>query len=591
MQTQIEFESTDVMNTLTTPPSLDGIQSLGFDTETTNERSIYNRKLAGISYRLPDGTKGYMPICHPRSNNHDPQAIQAWAKKELQGKTLIVANAKHEADTMQRFGVNCEDLGVKFRDVLLQAPLLNEHRNRTNLDLLATEEFGHGKVDIGNTKQYPIHERSASEIEPYATEDAALVWDLNEVYLPRLQEQELEQVLELEDSLVYAICEMERNGTFLDVEKMYRWHAEVTKEYEDHVWMLHKHTGMNINPGSGQDLERMFKYFNLPYPRTAPTDDYPDGQASFPEEFLETVQHPDAILAMEARQLASLLSKYLTKYSNAVEQNGLLRYSLHQLRQDDGGTITGRFSSSSVNIQQVSVKKKMPLYTQRWPIRELFIPPRGRVWLSADASQIEYRLFAHYVSAAGFGDRLARAYRDDPTLDFHNLIVQWTGLIRDQAKNVNFAKLYGGGPGKIATMCKLSLSDGYLLCDKYDHTFPEAKRLLDMTTKLAESRHYVRTVLGRRRRYRTGDRFYSAMNSILQGTAADIMKRKILELYRNRKRLGLTPRFTVHDEKDGDVESNEALPEIQKLLDTQTTALNVPIIWNAKTGANWQEAH
>lgn len=579
------------MNVLTPPPSLDGINSLGFDTETTNEKSLYDRKLVGISYRLPNGEKAYLPLGHPRSNNHDPKAIQAWAKAELQGKTLIVANAKHEADTMLRFGVNLEEIGVNFRDVLLQAPLLNEHRRKTNLDLLSMEEFGHGKIDLGNTEIYPIHVRTAGEVAPYAMEDASLTWDLNEVYTPRIIDESLEEVFQLENDLVYCIAEMERNGALLDVETMYQWEGEVAEEYEKRVKQIYSSTGLRINPDSPHDLTRMFHQLNLDYPFTPPTKDHPDGQPSFPESFLETVEHPDVVAAMEARQLSSLLSKYLRKYIKAVEPSGLLRYSLHQLRGDKNGTITGRFSSSNVNIQQVSVKKKMPPITQRWPIRQLFIPPKGRLWFSADASQIEYRLFAHYASAAGISGRLAEAYRNDPKLDFHELIVTWTGLIRDHAKTVNFAKLYGGGVDRIAFLCKVATARGQEIVNQYDAEFPEAKRLMNQTMTLAERRGYVRTTLGRRRRYSAGDRFYSAMNSILQGTAADIMKRKLLETYRMRKLFDLVLRFTVHDEKDGDVPGKEVLPAIQAQLNTQTTPLHVPILWDAKVGANWQEAH
>lgn len=600
---------TTITGTLPPLPSLDGVKRLGWDTETDIEGPIYDHHLFGVSYYLPDGRKGYVSTRHPNSLNYEEWAVKEWIKNEVRGKELVVANAKHEVHIMKNEGISLEEQGNTMCDVFHQAALLDDHRYRLNMDLLTQEVLPeHTKIVADHKNLYLL---PADLVAPIAIEDAELNFKIDAIQGLKITAEELDRVLNLENDLVYATCEMERNGTYIDVEKLMIWRVEVEDEFQARILFIHRETGLKIAPGSWQDMARLFNHLGLQYPMTEPTNAHPDGCPSFPEEWLETVaghwvgtgkekkfvvDRPVVNAALEARQLKSMKNKYLDKYMLAVRPDGLLRYSLHQLRGDEHGTITGRYSCSGkkgegANIQQVSKKEKQPLLLQRWNIRELFIPPKGRVWASADASQIEYRFFAHYAAKMGM-DRLASAYRADPWIDFHSTVVEWTGLIRDHAKNVNFAKLYGGGVDKIAGMCKLSESEGRALVNKYDREFPEAKRLVKMASNQAETLGFVRTILGRRRRYiGTGERFYSALNSVFQGGAADMMKIKILESYRNRKRLDLTMRFTVHDESDGDFENSGQLKAWEDLLNTQSLDMHVPIMWKGGTGANWGEAH
>ncbi len=570
---------------LDTLPSLDGVDSLGFDTETTTEKRMRDRSLVGFSYHLPDGRADYVALRHPGGGNRDEEQAREWVRRELRGKQLVVANAKHEVDTLARWGVDLEAQGCRTRDVFNQAALLNDHRHKLNLSIITEEELPDRKrieADHAQIWQMPV-----AQAAPIAVEDAELAWRLNEVYTPRIADEELGAVLDLEDDLVYAVCEMERNGAYLNVEKLVRWDAEVEEEYGQRILAIHRATGLRVNPNSGDDLARLARHLGLRSAHVTAT-----GKESFTEEALLEITHPVMTLVTEARQLSSLSAKYLKKYLRAVEPSGVLRYQLHQLRGDEYGTITGRFSSSNVNIQQVQVQKKQPKLLQCWPIRELFIAAPGEAgWVSADASQIEFRIFAHYAEQCGM-PRLARAYRADPKTDFHALVVGWTGLIREFAKNVNFCKLYGGGARKVALMLKVSLEEAERLVAMYDREFPEARTLIRLAGDQAERIGFVRTLLGRCRRFPGKDeRFYSALNAVFQGSAADVMKQKLLELYRERKRLGLTLRFTVHDEADGGLQDLGSLPRMQELLNEQTSSFAVPILWDIGHGVNWHEAH
>lgn len=572
---------------------------MSIDTETDLQPN-HRRVLYGVSYRTPDGREGYVSVRHPRSVNYDEQQVKRWLQKELCNKRLVCANAKHEAYVLQNFGIDLESINSEFADVFHQAALLNEKRRTLNLEGISREELGRGKKELNNTETYPIHERPADEVAEYAIEDARLALELDSVYQPRILAEGLETVLQLENDLVYSTVEMERNGAFIDVALCARWLAETKEEFEKRIWAIYKATGLRVNPDSPKDMQKLFARLNIVNEHLTE-----GGGESYAEEVLLQFENPVVRLALEARQISSLQTKYLEKYLRHVEPDGRLRYQLHQLRGDEGGTITGRYSSSGydgnkVNIQQVSEKSKQPELLHRWPVRQLFVPPPGETWVSSDASQIEYRLFAHYAATTLRQDRLAEAYAKDPKTDFHALVVEWTGLVRGFAKNVNFCKLYGGGIDKIVETInagirekekQLSRADGEKIVRKYEAKFPEANKLLYFASSVAETRGYVRTFLGRRRRFAPGDRFYSALNCVLQGTAADAMKLKILEAYRSRKRIGLTMRATVHDELDGTSANPNVKADFDAVLNEQSLALRVPILWETGTGASWQEAH
>lgn len=604
-------------------PSLNGVSELAIDTETTAEKDFYQHTLWGISYYLPDGRKGYLPIAHPGGGNYPPDNVRAWAKGELRGKELVAANAGHEVETFLRFGVDLEAQGNRMRDVFHQAALVNDHRTtimeceicretypalagaclscgsdeghslgRVNLKVLAREELNKRTIEIDHMKLWSM---PAERVAPVAIEDAETTWQLREFYQPTIEAEGLQEVLDLEDDLVYCVAEMERNGTYLDVPLLERYKIEITMEYESRLQTIYEATGFKGNLRGWKGMEKLFNALHLEYGRTA------DGTPSFPEDFLLTINHPIVQTALETRQLANVLSKFVDPYL-ALHQDGRLRYRLHQLAGDEHGTITGRFSASDPNIQQVSKNSKQPPLIQRWPIRACFIPgPEDDGWLSADASQIEFRRFAHYC-AKHHRPRLAKKYQENPWIDFHTLVAEWTRIIRDYAKNVNFCKLYGGGAEKIAYMINSYRKPGAPtvsvewveehVVEPYDAEFPEARWLIGKASQQAKDLGFVRTSLGRRRRFgKSGERYYAALNCVIQGDAADINKRKLLELYRNRKALGLTMRFTVHDEVDGGLKDRMMLAQVQALLNEQTTDSFVPILWEAKVKENWHAAH
>ena len=560
------------------------------------EHKGLGREARPVGIALSDARAShYFAFAHPEGLQYSPDATRAYLSDVLSCRDVAFRAAKNDIEVLRRWGLDLEALGVIPHEIAHCAALLDDSRRIFTLERLAQDRLGQGKIKpLFAGRQVPpseIPDLPSHVAAPYARRDSRLTYDLWQAYQGDIAEQKLERVLKLEDDLLYCTLSMERAMVKLDVPKLQRWIGEVREAYAARILEIYRRTGIRVNPNSSKDLVRLFKYLGQSFGHTLKNN------PTFTDEFLN--KHLDVAeikLVSEARDLDSLLTKYLEKYLHALLPGDMLPYQLHQLRADEFGTITGRYASSKVNTQQVFKPTKQIVVspiTKPWIIRELFIPGSEIGWLlrftvhdevngdlngkwfHADASQIEYRLFAHFSNVPPpHSTRIIDAYKSDPNMSYHKFVhkdLLKECMIYDHAKNFNFMKLYGGGVDKAAWM--LGTDDlGYVqdLLDQYDAAIPEAGQLLRYCSKLAERRGYVRTILGRRRRYSAGDRFYSALNSVLQGSAADLMKLKLLRLYEERKNLN-------------------SLNRLGECFMEQEFKLRVPIAWECSTGANWKE--
>jgi DNA polymerase-1 len=577
----------------------------GYDTETTSKDPHMARQV-GIAICTPDKKKFYLPHGHRAGGNLDENAIKRWAKSNLAGRHLSILNAKYDVHVSYNWGLDLESIDCKIHDPAFKAALLDENRRRYNLNELSEDILGRSKSEVPGNKG-DISDMSASEVGGYAEDDAELHLDLDIAQQSEIERQELTAVCTLEDQLIYSTCAMERKGARLDRPKLERWVHEVSMAHQDCILKIYSMTGLKINPNSGKDLVRLFNSLGLSIPVR---EEELGGGATFEDEYISRVDHPLVRLCIAARKLDSLNSKYLKKYLKAIDHNNILRYSLHQMRGDEYGTVTGRYASANVNIQQVR-KVEDQLEEEAiaaWIIRELFIPDDGALYVSADASQIEFRWFAHYSKSV----KLIQAYIDDPTMDFHQLVANMLGQKRKDAKHNNFGKLYTMGIPKLARKLGLGCNCGcpsddqwdkrshkddcrmhkaFAIAKEYDTKFPEAAKLSKEAMSVAKKRGYVKTIMGRRRRYPDGKRLHSALNAICQGTAADTLKVKTLETYNNRKFLEISMRMLVHDEIDGDLWNASKKRAFKECLDAPDSRIpcRVPLLWDVEVGANWRE--
>jgi DNA polymerase I-like protein with 3'-5' exonuclease and polymerase domains len=605
------------------PPSLDGINTLEFDTETTGLRWWENDRPIGLSCRRPDGSTFYLPWGHA-GGNLDEAVVKRWCERELRGKHLVGAGIKFDVNMMKSWGIDLEEQGCTLGDVQIYAALLDDSRKKFNLDILSKDFLGKEKTghELDKTRMATYH---ASEVAAYAESDAALTGELRAVMMPLLNAEDLQRVRQLEDDVIYPVCHMERNGAPLDLELLDRWVKESETKYNNCMWMLAKETGQSINPDAARDLEKLFEHLHLPIVRL------PSGAPSFTDAILKRIDHPVIKQVRFATKLSDLRSRYLLKYQKAVSSDGILRYAMHQTRYqkdtgEEGGVGPGRFSSSELtdgvgcNIQQVmklSKQRKAFGYGEDDTthddeihlIRKLIVPQEGQ-WLSADLMGVEYRLFAHYAG----NPKVIQSFRDDPKASFHRMTVEMMrpfkpDVIYDEQKNFNFAYLYGAKTIKQAVMLGfITDEEGKAIRDAKDwnspklarmteiskafnRAMPEAETLMKKCSDLAETRGWIKDYLGRRSRFTAGGAYHKALNNLLQGGAAEYNKIKLVEIHKERKNTGLLLRFSVHDELDGDARAPDTLAKVQMILDRQSWPdLKVPLLWEIGIGPDWASA-
>jgi hypothetical protein len=338
---------------------------------------------------------------------------------------------------------------------------------------------------------------------------------------------------------------------------------------------------------------------------------------------LNEVDHPLVRKGQRASQYASLNSKIFKAYPEHI-QDGVLRYNINQLASDDGGTVSGRFSIGIV--QQVpNAYNHGEIFGDELFPRRLFVPGSGE-YFEGDAAQIEFRLLVQYSGNA----KLLQAYKDDPWMSFHKkmqemLVAYKPDMNYTHTKSYNFAAQYGAKSIKLAVMMGFiservgeeirrakRWDDPRLKTIKeieaaYKKAHPEAGALLDRASHLMKNecdeyckkndilhrqfqhRGYVKTLLGRRSRCVNNYKPYIGLNRVLQGTGADIMKQKLVELHAQRKEIGFILRITNHDAVLGDATTPETKEKVSAILNAQSFPLKVPILWECGTGKNWAD--
>jgi DNA polymerase I-like protein with 3'-5' exonuclease and polymerase domains len=609
-------------------PDLRGkVKRISLDTE--GELNIWTGgKPCGLSIATEDFKHAwYIPFGHAIGFNFGIENVREWAKENLVDLDIDLLNAKHDFNSLRLIGIDLEAQGNRLHEVMHMPALLFSGRQDYDLDSLLKKELGREKFSVWGGNDYeklPMRERPSHLIAPYACQDAIDTAELSSVFRPRIDAEALGRVLALEDRLIYAVAHMERQGARIDVDRLQTWQRQIHNRYISLILQIYKLTGLRVEPTKARDLAKLFKHLGLTYSFT------PTGEPSITNEVLKAHKKLLPVqLAEEAKQLHSLKTKAIDKFLNSLGDQNILRYALNQLKavDDNGsnGTVSGRFSSSGggkyingVNIQQVmsdEKQEKIPIIAD-YPIRDLFIPESG-YWLSADAKQIEFRLFAHFVETRLGSKKLTNAYRKDPLVDFHDYVKEeilgeaFADMPRKIVKNCNFSKIYGVGIKKLCdAYLHVSYEEGEKISKAFNRAFPEAGQLLQNVADLAKSRDmgipenrgWVRTILGRKRQFTnadlkyneaTGKRdipWYAALNAVIQGTAADIMKVKLLELYDTRHETQFNMRFTVHDEVDGDTPDKEHALKVEEILNRPAfPELKVPILWDVVMGSSWKQ--
>ncbi len=612
---------------------VDAIRERGWvsiDTETTSEDPM-RAELVGISLAVNAGEAYYLPIahCHPSAPELDqdfepipnlpPLGDEAMTPLVdlLEDPTVrkVGQNLKYDLVVLWNCGV--EPAGLWF-DTMIASYVLDPSRRQHGLDVLALEILAYKTTtykDVTGTgkRQIGFAEVALDVARDYACEDADCALRLFEKFEEELEAQEMEELFHrLEMPLVPVLARMERAGIKIDAAFFEAMSVKLNRELEQIQEDIWKEAGAEFNINSTPQLrEILFDKLDLPVIKRTKTG--PSTDASVLEE-LAAQGHRVPVLLMEYREMEKLRSTYVDALPKLVNpRTGRIHTSFNQTV-----AATGRLSSSEPNLQNIPIRT--PLGRE---IRKGFVADEGNVLLGVDYSQIELRILAHFS-----GDEpLVKAFREG--IDVHKQtasvifdvpIDEVTGDMRARAKTINFATLYGQGPFSLAQQLGISREEAKAFIDQYFERFSGVRHFLDEQVETAKEKGYVETLLGRRRyipelRSRNwnirqfGERV--AQNTPIQGTAADLIKRAMIdidaELERRRGRaaeglgsgdVGGPPEggarllLQVHDELLFEVPEGE-LDEVRTMVVEKMEGameLAVPLVAEWGVGKSWYEA-
>ena len=621
-------------------PDLSGEKIIAVDVETKDPHlrdlgpgwARGDGNLIGIAVAA-SGWKAYLPIGHEGGGNMAKSLVTGWLQDQLDhGMSVVFHNAQYDLGWLLSEGIEVKGA---ILDTMVAAPLLDENRFSYSLNALGSTYLGEKKKEEelkraadqhGVNAKAEMWKLPAERVALYAEGDADLTLRLWDVLYKKLQEDNCQDILKMELSLLPLVFEMRKRGVRVDLDK-----AEKTKSYllsreKNILKELHDETGVHIEPWNAKSLAAAFDSLCLSYDRT-PKSDAP----SFTKHFLKTHEHPVAKKILEVREYNKANTTFVDTILNH-QHNGRIHCQFNQLRSDEGGTVSGRFSSSHPNLQQVP--SRHPEIKEL--IRGLFLPEEGCQWGSFDYSSQEPRWLMHYAS-------LAPATRDnervqeivsqyqESDVDFHQIMADIAGVDRYQAKVINLGTMYGMGIGKLAqTLGDIPFEEAKAIRAEYDEKVPFIRALASSVMDAASKRCEVRTLLGRKCRFpmREPKGFsrkaktiihaekleeqwqeileteleerpsnwaeknpqgyqvafvYKALNRLIQASAADQTKKAMQDCIDH----GHWPMLTVHDELCFSIESEDQVTEIKDLMENCVPDMKIPSKIDVGLGDNW----
>jgi len=583
---------------------LEQVDLVAFDTETTALDPM-RAELVGLSFAVTPGEAAYLPLGHdypgaPDQLDRDAvlEAFRPFLESE---ETAIVGqHFKYDMNVLSRYDIAVR--GVAF-DTMLESYVFNATGTRHDMDSLALKYLGRTTThyeDVAGkgAKQIPFSEVSLDDAGPYAAEDADITLQLHEHLWPRLQDEaSLRAVFEeIEMPLVPVLARMEQRGVLIDGDVLRRQSDEMAKKIAELEQQAHEVAGQPFNLGSPKQLQQiLFEKLELPVIRKTPK-----GQPSTAEDVLHELAADYDLpqLILDYRSLSKLKSTYTDKLPEEINPHtGRVHTSYHQ-----AVAATGRLSSSNPNLQNIPIRTP-----EGRRIRKAFVAPEGMVVLAADYSQIELRIMAHISGDAG----LLEAFRKQ--VDVHRATAgevfdtpyeEVSDSQRRAAKAINFGLMYGMSAYGLARQLDIGRSEAQDYMDTYFERYPGVADFMERTRKQAKDQGYVETLFGRRlylpditasnnARRQGAER--AAINAPMQGTAADIIKRAMIEvdawLRDEHPDTHLT--LQVHDELVFDVPEGDRAAVEKGVCELMEGAadLDVPLVVEAGHGKNWDDAH
>ena len=583
---------------------LEAAELFAFDTETTSLDYMV-AEVVGVSFAVEPGAAAYVPLAHdypgaPDQLNRDKVLEALRPLLEDVDTDKVGQHLKYDANVLANHGITLRGI---HDDTMLESYILDAAGSRHDLDTLALKYLGQRTIhfeDIAGkgAKQLTFNQVPIEQAAPYAAEDAEVTLRLHQMLSEKLNQTLSLSTLyrELEMPLVPVLSRIERNGALVCRDTLAAHSQELGERILSLEAKAHELAGGPFNLGSPKQLgEILFNQLELPVLRKTPK-----GAPSTAEEVLAelALDYPLPAVLMEYRSLSKLKSTYTDKLPEMIDaRTGRVHTSYHQ-----AVTATGRLSSSDPNLQNIPIRTD-----EGRRIRQAFIASPGCKIVAADYSQIELRIMAHLSQDEG----LLNAFANE--LDVHSAtaaevfgvkIDAVSGDQRRKAKAINFGLIYGMSAFGLAKQLGLGRNEAQDYIDLYFARYPGVADYMARTRELAHEVGYVETLNGRRlylpeinaknrQRQQAAER--TAINAPMQGTAADMIKMAMLAVdeWVISSTIDARMIMQVHDELVFEVEAGavDELCETVRVLMSEVGLLDVPLLVEAGTGDNWDEAH
>ena len=599
-------------------PDLRSYEEIAIDLETRDPdlktrgsgSVIGNGEVVGIAVAVP-GRKFYFPIAHGSGPNMDRKKVLEWFKDVMASPSVkIFHNAMYDVCWIKSMGIKINGMIV---DTMIAASLIDENRFKYDLNTLSWDYLGFGKSEAalneaaksrGLDPKADLWQLPAMEVGSYAEKDAELTLELWQIFKKEIIYQDIESVFNLETDLFPCLVDMRFLGVKVDVKKAHELKKQLLSQEQQLLLNIKKESTIEPQIWAARSIAKVFDKLGLPYERTEKTN-----APSFTKNFLQEHSNPVVKMIAQAREI----NKAHTTFIDTIikyEHKGRIHAEINQIRSDQGGTVTGRFSYNNPNLQQLPARNKDlgPM------IRSLFLPEDKCTWGCFDYSQQEPRLVVHYAALHKFPSvfDVVDAYETDSSTDFHQTVANLAKIPRSQAKVINLGLFYGMGKAKLQAELGVSKDKAAELFDQYHAKVPFVKQLMNSASNRAQERGQIRTLLGRLCRFHLWEpnQFgmhkamshedalrehgpgirraftYKALNKLIQGSAADMTKKAMLELYKE----GILAHIQIHDELDLSVESESHAKKIIEIMESAVN-LEVPNKVDYEKGKTWGDIY
>ncbi len=577
---------------------LESAKEFTFDTETSS-LDPHEADIVGISF-CTEKNKAFF-VHAPKEYAQAKELLNKF-KPALENPQIkkIGQNLKYDLTILRYYGIKVQ--GQLFDTMIAHSLISPELKH--NMDYLAETYLNYKTIHIDEligkkgATQRNMAELPAMKIKDYAAEDADITHQLKEIFAPKIKDNELIKIFEeVEMPLVSVLTEMEYNGVIIDKKFLDDYKQQLIEKTIETEKKIYELSGAQFNIGSPKQLgDILFKKLKISdKPKLTKTKQFATDEA---ELLKYQDKHPIVDQILNYRSLSKLISTYVDALPKLInEKTGRIHTSFNQTV-----TVTGRLSSNNPNLQNIPIRT-----SEGREIRKAFIPSEGCIFIDADYSQVELRLMAHLSQDPNMLEAFQNGidiHTQTAAKVFNVPLVEVKPEMRYQAKTANFAMIYGSSAFGLSRNLNISASEAKTLIDNYFATYPKVKEFMDRQIKEARDTEIVTTLMGRKRVLKEinsrnslirSNAEHNAINTPIQGSAADIIKMAMIKIQSRIQEEGLKTKMLlqVHDELlfEVPVDEKDKVTEMIKAEMEGAVSLSVPLEVDISSGINWSEAH